>query len=141
MIDHRCVWSQTGETLSFKETETPPELSTLTTLVDKDGHRDDRFGGKTYSVETVSLNDLLEAHNCPKKIDYLSIDTEGSELEILRAFTFEDYDIDIITVEHNYREPDRQATFDLLTSKGFIRLFEPFSKFDDWYVKRSIVGQ
>jgi FkbM family methyltransferase len=137
-IDYRCVWSHTGGTLGFKETEMP-ELSTLTTFVDADDHRENRVKGKTYPVETISLNDLLIAYNCPKQIDYLSIDTEGSELEILRAFNF-NYDIGIITVEHNFREPNRQAIFDLLTSKGFIRLFEPFANFDDWYVKRSIVG-
>ena len=82
----------------------------------------------------------LKVHNSPKQIDYLSIDTEGSELEILRAFKFEDYD-GLVTVEHNFREPDRQAILDLLTSKGYVRLFEAFSKFDEWYVKRSIVGR
>jgi FkbM family methyltransferase len=138
-IDHRCVWSGTGDTLAF--TETPmAEFSTLTTLVGSDGHLPNRANGKDYPVETVSLNDLLKGHNCPRQIDYLSIDTEGSELEILRAFKFDDYDISVVTVEHNFRESNRQALFDLLTSKGFVRLFEAFSQFDDWYVKRSVVG-
>ena len=139
MVDHRCVWSKTGETLAFRETEIA-ELSTLATLADADCHRDTRTKGKDYLVNTVSLNDLLKTHNCPRQIDYLSIDTEGSELEILRAFKFDDYDIGIMTVEHNFREPDRKAIFDLLSSKGFVRLFEAVSKFDDWYVKRSLVG-
>jgi hypothetical protein len=26
----------------------------------------------------VSLNDLVKVHNCPKQIDYLSIDVEGT---------------------------------------------------------------
>jgi FkbM family methyltransferase len=137
-IDERYVWSESGATLAFKETEIP-ELSTSTDLVDADAHKDDRVSGKIYPVETISLNDLLTAHNSPRKIDYLSVDTEGSELEILRAFRFDKYDIDIITVEHNFRQSNRQAIFDLLTPKGFVRLFEPFSNFDDWYVKRSII--
>jgi hypothetical protein len=128
-----------GETHPFKETEIA-ELSTFTSLVDTDFNRNARVKGKVYPVETVSLNDLLEFHNCPAQIDYLSIDTEGSELEIIRAFKFDNYNIDIITVKHNFREPERKEIFDLLTSKGFIRLFEAFSKFDDWYIKRSIVG-
>lgn len=138
-LDQRCVWSKSGETLSFKETEIP-ELSTLATLVDADFNRGGRVNGKVYTVETVSLNDLLKFHNCPRQIDYLSIDTEGSELEILRAFKFDDYDIGVVSVEHNYREPDRQAILDLLTQNGFIRVFEALSKYDDWYVKRAIAG-
>ncbi len=138
-IDHRCVWSQTGITLDFKETKAA-DLSTLTSLVDADFNRSYRVNGEIYPVDTISLNDLLKVHNSPREIDYLSIDTEGSELEILRAFKFNDYDIGIITVEHNFREPDRQTISDLLTSKGYVRLFEAFSSFDDWYVKRSVVG-
>jgi FkbM family methyltransferase len=138
-VDHRCVWSNTGETLAFKESETA-ELSTLATLTAADFNKAGRTTGKVYDVETIALNDLLKAHNCPKQIDYISIDTEGSELEILRAFNFDDYEIGIITVEHNFREPDRQAISDLLTSKGYMRLFEAFSRIDDWYAKKSIFG-
>jgi FkbM family methyltransferase len=133
------VWSHTGTRLEFKETEIA-ELSTLTNLVDRDFNKSGRVKGATYSVETVSLNDLLKTHKAPQEIDYLSIDTEGSELEILQAFDFADYDIKIMTVEHNFVEPDRQEILKLLGSKGFVRLFEHLSKFDDWYVKRSVLG-
>ena len=39
-------------------------------------------------VETITLNDLLDFYNAPKIIDYLSIDSEGSELDILKSFDF-----------------------------------------------------
>jgi FkbM family methyltransferase len=138
-IDTRLVWSQTGAQLEFKETEIA-ELSTLNNLVDKDSNKARRVKGTTYSVETVSLNDLLKTHNAPREIDYVSIDTEGSELAILQAFDFADFDIKIMTVEHNFVEPNRQEVFKLLSGKGFMRLFESLSKFDDWYVKRSLIG-
>jgi FkbM family methyltransferase len=138
-IDTRCVWSETGAQLEFKETEIA-ELSTLSDLVDKDSNRAGRVKGMTYSVETVSLNDLLKTYSAPREIDYLSIDTEGSELSILQTFNFADYNIQIMTVEHNFVEPNRQEVFKLLSHNGFMRLFEPLSKFDDWYVKRSLLG-
>jgi len=138
-IDTRCVWKQTGARLEFKETEIA-ELSTLSNLADKDFNKNGRVRGTTYSVETVSLNDLLKAHNAPREIDYLSVDTEGSELDILRAFDFADYDIKIVTVEHNFVKPNRQEVLQLLSGNGFVRLFERLSKFDDWYVKRSLLG-
>jgi FkbM family methyltransferase len=138
-IDTRCVWKQTGSKLAFKETEFA-ELSTLSNLVDKDFNKGGRVKGATYFVETVSLNDLLRAHSAPREIDYLSVDTEGSELEILQAFDFANYNIKIMTVEHNFVEPNRQEVFKLLSGEGFVRVFEPLSKFDDWYVKRSLLG-
>lgn len=138
-IDTRCVWSQSGVTMDFKETKLA-EYSTLSSLADGDVHSEQRVEGQHYPVVTVSLNDLLKEHNAPGEIDYLSIDTEGSEFEILRSFDFATYKPKIITVEHNFRAPDRQNIADLLTSKGFVRMFEELSQFDDWYVARPVLG-
>jgi len=46
--------------------------------------------------------DLLKKHNSPKVIDYISIDTEGSEWEIIKNFDFDKYTFLTITIEHNY---------------------------------------
>ena len=138
-IDLRCVWSKTGEQLDFKETA-DAELSTLTQLVDADFNKGARVHGTSYNVETVSLNDLLKTHQAPREIDYMSIDTEGSELPILEAFDFARYDVKVMTVEHNFVEPARGKMHELLTRNGFVRVFEPLSQFDDWYVKRALVG-
>lgn len=138
-IDTRLVWSTSGERLDFKEAA---ELSTLPDLAGRDANRAERgrLDAGVYPVETVSLNDLLAAHAAPRAIDYLSIDTEGSELTILEAFDFSRHDVGIITVEHNFVEPDRGRIHRLLTARGFVRVFEPFSKFDDWYVARGLLG-
>ena len=55
-------------------------------------------------VETISLNDLLDFYNAPKLIDYISIDTEGSELDIIQNFDFKKRTINIISIEHNYHK-------------------------------------
>ena len=77
--------------------------------------------------------DLLKKYNAPKEIDYLSIDTEGSEFEILNAFDFDAYKIKVITCEHNFT-PMREEIYKLLGSKGYVRKYQEFSQFDDWYV-------
>ena len=41
--------------------------------------------------KTKTLTDILDKNNSPKFIDYLSVDTEGSEFEILRGINFEKY--------------------------------------------------
>jgi FkbM family methyltransferase len=132
-IETLCVWQDSNSLLTFNETEYS-ELSTLNVFSDSDFHKNSRRAGKNYEVQTISLNDLLRKYQAPKHIDYLSIDTEGSEYEILNAFNFSEYSIGIITVEHNYTSK-REMIFALLTSQGYKRKYENISNFDDWYVK------
>ncbi len=82
-------------------------------------------------VQTISLNDLLDNYNAPNFMDYLSLDTEGSELEILKTFNFEKYKFGLIDVEHNYIEPRRSEIRKLLTDNNYVYIRE--NKFDDCY--------
>jgi FkbM family methyltransferase len=132
-IDFRCVAATSGSRVVFNETEWL-ELSTMDKFSSRDKHAATRVTGKRYEVKTVSLNDLLREHQAPKKIDYLSVDTEGSELSILEALDFGAYTPQIITVEHNFVDESRRGIYVLLSDRGYIRKFHEFSKFDDWYV-------
>lgn len=133
IVDHRCVWTTSGQTMIFNE----PEIAlhaTLDAYSDLDTLADTRKDGNRYEVETVSLNDLLTQWKAPKTIDYLSIDTEGSELDILTAFDFDAWDVQLISVEHNFSD-QRQPLHDLLISKGYQRRLAALSRVDDWYRK------
>jgi len=132
-IDHRCVFSVTGAKLKFVETEIG-ELSTIQGFGESDGLVSSRQEAEYYEVESVSLEDLLKYHNAPRHIDFLSVDTEGSEFEILNAFNFSAYSFGLIVVEHNYTE-SRDKVFELLTANGYTRIHENLSDFDDWYVQ------
>ncbi len=132
-IETKAVWSKSNVKLDFLETVSPG-LGTIKKFKDVDHHK--RIG-KTYEVETISLEDLLYKHNAPKVIDYLSIDTEGSELDILSSFKFDQYKIKIITVEHNYTQ-NREKINLLLTQQGYKRVLESVSLFDDWYISECI---
>ncbi len=132
-VETKCVWSKTGATVTFNETDVA-ELSTISAYSELDGHVAGRKDGKTYEVETISLNDLLEKYHAPEVIDFLSIDTEGSEYDILSNLDFGKYQFRVISCEHNYT-PMRDKIFDLLSSHGYQRKFEIFSRWDDWYVK------
>jgi FkbM family methyltransferase len=131
-ISFDCVWSKSHEELEFNEVGAA-DLSTIDVFSDGDEHAKTRKEGKKYNVYTVSLLDLLNKYKAPKEIDYLSIDTEGSEFEILSAFDFDAYKFKVITCEHNYT-PMREKLADLLTSKGYTRKYTEYSRFDDWYV-------
>jgi FkbM family methyltransferase len=134
-IEKDCLWSETGKVLTFNEVE-KSSLSTIDGFGKDDNHRNSRTIGEKYDVKTISLVDLLEKYNAPKTIDYLSIDTEGSELIILESFDFSKFAFRTITVEHNYSVL-REKLFDLLTSKGYTRVHKEFSLFDDWYVLKN----
>ena len=133
-IETNCVWSKSGETLNFMELE-DKEFSTIEEFSDNDDHKRSSKRFIKSKVKTISLEDMLDKHGAPSKIDYLSIDTEGSEFDILKDFDFEKYDIKIITCEHNFTK-SRKDIFSLLTSNGYQRKLTGASKFDDWYVKR-----
>jgi hypothetical protein len=96
--------------------------------------RESKRYGTRYDVKTISLEDLLDKYDAPAEIDYLSIDTEGSEYDILSALNFEKYRFKVITCEHNYAA-QREKIFSLLTENGYVVKHRELSLFDDWYVR------
>ena len=86
------------------------ELSTLKDFIESDkismpANTDLRKkSGKIISVETISLNDVIKEYFndiCPS---YISIDTEGSEYEILKSFNLDKYRPKLFTIEHNLQK-------------------------------------
>jgi FkbM family methyltransferase len=135
-ISKKCVYSESGKEIEFIASDAP-DISGIKEFAAKDEHTENRSKGKTILVPTISLVDLLDEYKAPNDIDYLSIDTEGSEFHILKAFfdAPKDYVIQNITVEHNYVEEDRTNLFNLLSSNGYKRKFTAFSRCDDFYTK------
>lgn len=139
-VDFRAISAVTGDLLEFKETYTELGLSGLTEYFEPGEmhtNRRHQSDGNTYQVSTLSLQDLLEYHNAPREIDYMSIDTEGSEYAILSNFDFSKYDIKIFTIEHNYLEPRRTEIRALMTMKGYDLIDPSISSQDDWFVIKS----
>lgn len=128
-IETKCVWKNSASVLTFNEADIG-EYS----AIDSFSSRASKRHGQKYSVETISLRDLLIKYGAPHRIDYISIDTEGSEFEILSPFDFEEFEFGVLTIEHNFG-PHRDRIFNLLTRAGYIRKFENLSSFDDWYVR------
>jgi len=132
-IETSCVWSDTGAVLSFNEASIA-ELSGAA-ITNNTDLATQNVQTVTYDVTTISLLDLLKKHCAPREIDMLSIDTEGSEFQILKAFDFNEYHFKTIVCEHNFTE-NREKIQSLLIANGYIRKHESFSQFDDWYVSK-----
>lgn len=140
ILDTRCVAKASYLTYQFLEVATSAKgaavLSSIESYADSgDWASNIRLNNSTrYEVETISLNDLLDQHNAPETIQFLSLDTEGSELEILEGYNFKDRNILCLCVEHNYANETRLKINRLLGSKGYKQVLPRVSKWDDWYV-------
>ena len=137
-ISDKCVYRSDGIEVLFNEVEIG-ELSGMEDVADGDFHADFRREAKQYSVSTISLNRLLSEARAPGRIDYLSIDVEGGEFDVLQSFDFAAHEIALISVEHNFSE-SRTKIYDLLTKLGYRRRFKQLSLFDDWYVRPDLVA-
>lgn len=130
IVSDACIGRTSGETVEFILADIYGSISDYAMLDSHKGRRSAyRSVGDVVYLETVSLDDFLTQNNAPKEIDYLSIDTEGSEFDILSAFPFDKWKIRLITVEHNFTEL-RDKIKNLLEGHGYTRTEV---KFDDWY--------
>jgi FkbM family methyltransferase len=136
VISKKAVFSKSGLKLKFEDVEKNPELSGLSINFEKDSNSELRKNTSIKEVETITLNDLIEDNLPNKNIDYISIDTEGSEFEIIKNFNFNRHKVEIFTIEHNFIEKKRNDIFKLLTTNNYIRIFQNLSKWDDWYIKK-----
>lgn len=135
-ITKKCVYIKSDVTVDFLTTAAP-DLATIKGFGDDDEWKEARKGADSIQVPTISLLDLLDQYQAPEVVDYLSIDTEGTEYGILNAFFTQNankYKIRTITVEHNFT-PMRDKLFSLMTANGYNRVFTEVSRWDDFYVK------
>lgn len=130
ICSNKALYSMSGLELVF-DNATDAMLSGISSHIDCHKHIVNR-SKKQITVETLTLTDLLDQHNAPKFIEYMSLDTEGSELEILRGLDFNRYQFGLIDLETNYVEPRRSQIRHLLTSNGYDFLRQ--NQFDDVYV-------
>lgn len=101
------------------------------------GHQLEKYhssDSKYVSMTTVSLNDCIDNFNAPKIIEYMSLDTEGSEYEILSTLNFDKYKINYIGVEHNFQSPKRENIRSLLEKNGYV--YHRSVMHDDDYIRK-----
>lgn len=121
-----CIWNKTGDAEFLKITFPDGSQNGYSGLIDTYDPRQMAYVEKTFlqdahckferiKVKCYKFNDICK-NNKIKHVDYLSIDTEGSELDILKSIDFDNIDIDVIDVENNHNE-DHIKNF--LKTKGF----------------------
>jgi FkbM family methyltransferase len=135
-----CLWSESNKELDFFVSEVGV-LSSLNEFKENDkismpGNTRVRLkNGKIISVNTISLNHAVENAFKFKTPSYISIDTEGSEYEILKVFDFKRFRPIVFTVEHNFTELELKID-DLMKSNNYLRVFKKITSFDAWYISK-----
>ena len=66
-------------------------------------------------MKAVRLQTLFSKHNITK-IDFISIDVEGAELQVLNSINFDKVDINVFMIENNY---GLEKETEFLSSKGY----------------------
>jgi len=140
-----CIWSESNKELNFFVSDVGV-LSSLDDFKESDkismpGNTLARLkNGKNIIVKTISLNDIIEKQFNSKAPSYISIDTEGSEYEILKNFNFKKYRPLVFTVEHNFTELQLKID-ELMYSNEYIRVFKSLTAFDAWYVTKNVFNE
>lgn len=153
-VDHHALWSHdqgvdfffnnhqhlttTGAT-SFKNTML--DLSYLSAVVGANVLPQFRtileLEAEVIRVPSITPLQLLQKYNAPATIDYLALDIEGSEYEVLSVFPFDRYHVQIMSVE------DSTAFQPELESWGFTRVINPYcpKPHEHHYVNNDVVHE
>lgn len=132
LIDTRCCTSESGVEIDFLETPSAM-LSTIERYRDSDTHAHERKKGSLYKVKSVSLNDLFEQYFPNGQVDYISIDTEGNEEEILKNLDFTRFSFKFASIENAFDIQKSERIHELLVRNGYKHVLQEVSEFDDYY--------
>ena len=81
-------------------------------------------------VSSKRLDWCIEEHFNKNKIDFISIDTEGTELDVLKSFDVNRYNTKLLIIENNFNDPEIE---EYLNSNGWIK--DKRVNVNDFYIK------
>lgn len=87
-------------------------------------------------INTIKFEDIYSLSNLPNYIQFLSIDTEGSELEIFESIDFNKFSFGLISFEHNGNKEVKEKIGEILLKNCYC-LFKECS-IDDIYISEHL---
>ena len=82
-------------------------------------------------VDVKTLDSILTEQAFSTPIDFISIDTEGTELDTLKGLNLDLWDVSLLVVENNFDDPE---IMQYLMDKGYYK--DARWKINDFYCKR-----
>lgn len=133
-VNIRAVVSSTPGRMTFHQHRTNPDLSTLDDFLaaiyrERGDVLDD------IDVEVVTLADLCARHLDREIIDFLKVDTEGHELEVLAGHDFERFPVRAVCAEATWDRLD--AIVELLRERSMVLV--NFDGLNAWFVRSTEV--
>jgi FkbM family methyltransferase len=135
VVEQAVLSSQKDNIVEFMIPTAYRDFSGIKSKLGKHKEALEKIESHTVQLKTSLIEDILAKHNVPYEIDYVNLDIEGSEYDVLSTFPFYKYKIKYLTVEHNFEEPKRTMIYDLLQKNGYLR--EKEVEWDDWYCHKS----
>jgi hypothetical protein len=139
LVTHDCITAD-GREVEFLNN------GLLSRIIDRKGRISPR---KNFSyafrrgtkIESITPSEFVDKYQLHKhQLSFLSLDTEGSEFEIIKAWPFKDSRPLAITIEHSYRGW-RDESHSFMKHMGYIRVMARNSAFDDWFVDAQAITQ
>ena len=97
-------------------------LSGVKGIVDNHGknvHHAQMQGKESIKVKMRRTDELFKEANVPRVIDYMSLDVEGSEVEVLKSFPFDKHCVSFATIETNRDSGASTAIRGIMESHGY----------------------
>lgn len=102
-------------------------------------HADRTRDAARITVQCITLDELFQILQPPAVIDFLSIDVEGADLQILEMFVSSEYRIRCGCVEMNYRKDDIGNACRILHTAGYRIVWEGQTAQDLFFVHPELV--
>ncbi len=131
--------SKTDGEVEFNKVEGPENLHGLS-RIDGDENFEkhvEKHGGRVVKLKLPCkpLTQILDDNQVDKKFDFLSIDVEGHELDVLKTLNFDKYSPKVIMLEDNSKGEDK-APAKYLKQFGYKRVCR--TGVNDWYTKELV---
>ena len=130
----KCIAGSKNDVVSINLASIP-ELS----WVGKNKPNDNLFRSSTkkFAINSRTLDSILEENLKENTLDYLSIDVEGYENEVLLGFSLNRWQPKFINIEHN-RDELQIDNFKNFFKENYTLVLESISDCDFWFVRNDI---
>lgn len=131
-----CLSNRVGNVIFIEGSEdtVSPYLSGIKSNLEQVKHQGKEVvqKGRAVEKEATTLEALLKKHQAPNIIDYAAFDIEGSELDVLEVFPFDQYRFLALSLECDHSI--RASLSQLLSANGYRQIKNPFNRDKPWEI-------